>query len=132
MPKQEPAPLKFPPSGELADHWQRAVQLAARFPGTEESRSYGTPALKVRGRLLARLRSEAEGGLAIKCEFERRDVLLGADPKTFFLTDHYESYPMVLVRLEIISDEALLDLLEDAWKSAAPERLLRDFRSESS
>ena len=25
---------------------------------------------------------------------------MDADPKTFFITDHYRGYPMVLVRLE--------------------------------
>ena len=55
------------------------VEIARRFPGVEESRSYGTPALKVKGKFLARLRSEAEGGLAIQCDFMERETLMQSD-----------------------------------------------------
>ena len=65
MAVREPVPIKFPPDEHLAGLFNRVVEIARRFPGVEESRSYGTPALKVKGKFLARLRSEAEGGLAI-------------------------------------------------------------------
>ncbi|MEJ1965936.1 MAG: hypothetical protein WDO56_32060 [Gammaproteobacteria bacterium] len=42
--------------------YQRVCKIARKLPGVEESTSYGTPALKVKGRFMARLRTEAEGG----------------------------------------------------------------------
>ncbi|MEM6702057.1 MAG: MmcQ/YjbR family DNA-binding protein [Acidobacteriota bacterium] len=94
------------------------------LPGAEESRSYGTPALRVKGKLIARLRSEAEGGLAVRCAMDARDVLLNADPEAFYLTDHYLDYPMILVRLDKIEDDALRDVLEQAWRDVAPAKLV--------
>ena len=81
MPAREPVPIKFPPSEELAALFAKVVDIAERFPGVEVSRSYGTPAIKVKRRLLARLRSEAEGGLAIQCDFMDREMLLQAAPR---------------------------------------------------
>ncbi|WP_375765885.1 MmcQ/YjbR family DNA-binding protein [Archangium gephyra] len=101
-------------------------QLALALPGIEEGTSYGTPALKVRGRLLARLREDGET-LVIKIDFSDRDLLMQAEPDTFFVTDHYVSHPLMLVRLASVRREQLRILLEDAWRCAAPKRLVSTY-----
>jgi hypothetical protein len=103
------------------------VKLAKRFPGVELDTSYGTPAIKVKGKFMARLRSEAEGWLAIRCDFLVRDMLLQAAPDVFHLTDHYRSYPMILVDLARIQKAALLDILEQAWRMTASKKLVREY-----
>lgn len=104
--------------------YARFVTAARRFPGVEESTAYGTPALKVSGKILARWRTEAEGALALWCDFVDREILLQADPEVFFLTDHYRNYPMVLLRLDKVRSAALGDLIERAWRMRAGKRLL--------
>ena len=104
-----------------------AFKLAQRLPGVELGTSYGTPAIKVKGKLMARLRSEAEGWLAIRCEFLLRDILLNAQPDVFHLTDHYRDYPFILVDLEKIKKGALLDVLEQGWRMSASKKLLREY-----
>jgi hypothetical protein len=106
--------------------YKRVCDIARRLPGVEESSSYGTPALKVKGRFMCRLRSEAEGALAIRCDFVDREILLQADPEVFFVTDHYLDYPMVLVRLDKIRLGALPDLIERAWRMVAPPKLVAE------
>ncbi len=106
--------------------YRRVCEIARKLPGVEESSSYGTPALKVKGRFMCRLRSEAEGALAIRCDFLDRQILLQADPTVFFVTDHYLDYPMVLVRLDKIRLSALPDLVERAWRMVAPPRLVAE------
>ena len=132
MPAREPVPIKFPPSEELAALFARVVAIAERFPGVEVSRSYGTPAIKVKRRLLARLRSEAEGGLAIQCDFMEREMLLQAAPETFYITDHYADYPMVLINLETLRWDAMHDIVERAWRIVATPRLIKEFDAASS
>ena len=96
---------------------------AVKLPEVELSKSYGTPALKVRGKLLARLKEDGET-LVLRAEFVDRQILTQADPDTFFFTDHYRDYPLVLVRLAKLSPSALPDLLERAWRLVAPARLI--------
>lgn len=123
----EPAPLKHPPPPELAEAFARVVNIALGFPGTEATRSYGTPALKVKGKILARLRSEAEGGLALRCDPVDRHMLMQADPDTFYVTDHYLNYPMVLVDLLRVRWDAMPGIIEQAWRLVAPARLIASY-----
>ena len=111
------------------DHakFKAAFELAKRFPGVELGTSYGTPAIKVKGKFMARLRTEAEGWLAIRCEFLLRDILLNAQPDVFHLTDHYRDYPAILVDLKKIRKGALLDILEQGWRMSASKKLLREY-----
>lgn len=53
-----------------------------------------------------------------------KQTLLGADPKVFFTEPHYDGYPAVLVRLAAIDADLLETLLNDAWRSRAPKRLV--------
>lgn len=85
-------------------------RVAQSLPGIEEGTSYGTPAWKHRGRLLARLHQDGES-LVLKIGNEMRDHLLQADPQTFFVTDHYRGYPMVLAHLDRLSAADLRKLL---------------------
>lgn len=107
--------------------YRRVCQIALKLPGVEESTSYGTPALKVKGRLICRLRTEAEGALALRCDFVDRQMLMQADPKVFFVTDHYLNYPMVLIHLDKVRRSVLPELLQRAWRMAAPPRLIAEF-----
>ena len=126
---KEPAPLKFPASGGLAKVFTKLVKIALKFPGVEEGRSYGTPALKVKGKFLARLRTEAEGGLAIHCDFAEREMLIQAEPGVFFITDHYKDSPMVLIDLKKVRWDAMPYLIEQAWRTVASPKLLKEFDS---
>ena len=107
--------------------YDRYLKIALKLPGTEASSSYGTPSVKVKGKILSRLRTEAEGALALHCDFIDREMLLQADPEVFFITDHYKNYPMILIRLDKIRADALPDLVERAWRMRAPKRLLEEF-----
>ena len=98
-------------------------RLASALPGVEEGTSYGTLAFRVQGKLFARLREDGET-LAVRADFDERETLMGAAPETFFLTDHYRNYPMVLVRLAKIDAGELGGVLENAWRFSAPKRLL--------
>ena len=129
MASRSPVPIKYPPGPELARRYEHVLKVALSLPGVEDSRSYGTPAIKVKGKLIARLRSEAEGALALACDFPEREMLLQAAPETFFFTDHYADYPMVLINLDTLRWEALPQLIEDAYRLVAPKRLIAELDS---
>jgi hypothetical protein len=100
-----------------------ASRLARTLPGVSESTSYGTPALKVEGKLFARLKEDGET-LVLKMDVVSREFLLRAEPELFYLTDHYRDYPWILLRLPRVTVDRLAELLEDAWRLAAPRRLV--------
>jgi hypothetical protein len=103
--------------------WATFCRLATKLPGVEQGTSYGTPALHVRGKFLARLKEDGES-VALKIDFSERDVLLELDPRAFYLTDHYRPYPAMLVRLKEVRRDMLERLLEQAWRGQAPKSLL--------
>jgi hypothetical protein len=100
--------------------------MAFAFPGVEEGTSYGTPALKVKGRLLVRLKEDGET-LVVRVGIDERDMLIEADPDAFFVTEHYRAYPSVLARLSKVRPATLRRLIGQAWRDMAPKRLVRDF-----
>jgi hypothetical protein len=90
----------------------RKIGLA--LPGVEESTAYGSPALKVHGKLLAGMainRSAEPGSLAVRVDFDDRAELLAGDSDVYYLTDHYAPYNYVLVRLSRVNRDVLRDLL---------------------
>ncbi len=107
--------------------WEEVVALATAFPGVEESTSYGTAALKVRGKLMARLRTDPDALVLRVADMGEREALLQGEPAAFFTTPHYDGYPMVLVRLDAVDPGQLAELVEDAWRARAPKRLVAEY-----
>jgi hypothetical protein len=107
--------------------WDDVVAIAKRFPEVEETTSWQTPSLKVKGRFFARLRTEAEGGLAIVCEPSEKAALLASADPAFYTTPHYDGYAMILVDLDRIDEQRLADLIEDAWHLKAPVRVRKAY-----
>jgi hypothetical protein len=107
--------------------WGDVVAIATGFPGVEEGTSYGTPSLKVRGKFMARLRTNPDALVVRTIDLADRDALLKGDPDVFFITPHYEGYPAVLVRLEVVDPAMLAELIEDAWRLQAPKRVVAAF-----
>ncbi|MGH2935636.1 MAG: MmcQ/YjbR family DNA-binding protein [Gaiellaceae bacterium] len=101
--------------------WQDVVELARDLPETVESTSYGRPALKVRGKFVAALRSGPDA-LVLRCDLEEKPFLLEARPDILFETPHYEGWAYVLLRLDASRDE-LREFLIDSWLLAAPKKL---------
>jgi hypothetical protein len=58
---------------------------------------------------------------------EEKEMLLAADPKTFFTEPHYNGFPAVLVRLPAIDVDELTALITEAWRCQAPRALVDEF-----
>jgi hypothetical protein len=97
-----------------------AVEAIGRtLPDVEVARSWGVPALKVRGKMFACVainKSAEPNSLMVRMAFADRDALIEDDPATYYLKDHYAPYPCVLVRLNRVSHDALRDLLTGAHR----------------
>ena len=108
-------------------------KLALGLTGVEESTTYGSPALKVGGKMFACIavhKSAEPDSLVVRIDFDRRAELIAEAPGVYYVTDHYVNYPAVLVRLSCVHPDALRDLLSGAWrfvnvKPAAREKPVR-------
>ena len=98
-------------------------RLALAFPGVEEKTSHGTPSFHVGKKFLSRW-NDKEAALVLRVELDEREILVEADPETFFVTDHYRGWPFVLARLPTISEWTLRRLLEQGWRELAPKRVV--------
>ena len=102
----------------------RTISLG--LPATTEKLCFGTPAWYVKGKLFARILDDGVS-VVVKVDFDERAALVQEDPKAYAVTPHYESYPMVIVRLGKVARADLQERLVEAWRFAAPNRLLADF-----
>ena len=103
--------------------WEDVLELAGELPEVEETTSYGTPSLKVKGKFMARLRDEGRV-LVLRCDLDEKPFLLEARAETLFTTPHYDGYGAVLVRLDAVGRDELKELLIDAWLLVAPKKLV--------
>lgn len=104
--------------------WQDVVEIGLRLPKVEVGTSFRTPALRVRGRGMCRLRTGPDALVLRVIDLGEREALLQGQPEVFFSTPHYDGYPYVLVRLDRVDPAELAELLEDAWRLRAPKRVV--------
>jgi hypothetical protein len=104
-------------------------KIALTLPGVKEGTSYGTPALKVGGKLIARVHQNLDC-LVLRTDFMGREILMQSAPEAFFITDHYRDYPWILVRFAVVEKRALPDLIERAWRLVASKTLTKKHDAE--
>jgi hypothetical protein len=107
--------------------WDEVRLIALSFPMVEESTSYGTPAFKVKGKFLTRLRPEDDSLVLVDVPFDEREMLMEAEPAVFHITPHYKDYPSVLARLDRVHPGSLRNFLERRWRNVAPKRVVKDY-----
>jgi hypothetical protein len=122
--------------------WEDVRRAALALPETaERSGSDGRPDWQVRGKTfawerplrkadVAALGDSAPDGpvLATRVEDEgAKEALIADDPAVYFTTPHFNGYPAVLVRLDVIDPGELDGLIVDAWLAKAPKRLARTY-----
>jgi hypothetical protein len=95
------------------------------LPGVEATTKYdGSPVLRLGGSFMAGLathHSAEPATLVVRAGFEEREWLIEDAPATYYLTDYYRSYPVVLARLSRIDPDALRDLLTVSWRLTLPK-----------
>lgn len=111
----------------MATSWDDVVTVASGLPKVEESTSYGTPALEVAGKLIARLRTEAEGGLVVMCSLAEKAALLASGDSAFYTTPHYEGHGSIIVDLDRVDTAELEELVIEAWRAKAPKTVRKRY-----
>jgi hypothetical protein len=98
--------------------WDAVVALGLALPGVELGTSYGRPALKLRGKMLA-AGGKAPDHFVLSATLDEVEMLKDTEPAVFFQTPHYEGWPAVLVRYAGADPERIAALIERAWERGA-------------
>jgi hypothetical protein len=106
-------------------------KFALGWPEVEDAESHGTPALRVRKRLLARIKDDNDSLVVIGVPQEEREMLIETAPKIFYYTDHYRDYPTVLIRLSRAKRAIVEPFLRRRWRELASKKAVKAFDAEA-
>ena len=94
--------------------------MGLTLPDVEATTRYdGAPVLNVGGSFMAGLATHPSADpdtLVVRHGLEERERLIEDAPETYYLTDYYRRYPLILARLSRIEPDALRDLLSVSWR----------------
>ena len=87
----------------------RKIMLA--IPGAYERLWFHKPAVFLHDRFLAKTHDKEDAVTLQVGSMEMRDMMLEADPRLFYITDHYRNFPFVLIRLSALTKTVLKEML---------------------
>jgi hypothetical protein len=97
------------------DGFDLVKAVGTEWPDVEAATKYdGSPVLRVNGCFMAGPATHASAepaSIVVRIDLEDRQLLLEDAPETYYVSDYYRPYPVVLVRLSHVSRDALHDLL---------------------
>ena len=100
-------------------------KVAHALPSVVDGTSYGTAALKVGGKLFARLHQSMDC-VVLRCELLVREILIPSDGRMHsYSSDHYRDYPWILLRFGVVDKRVLPELIERAWRLVASKTLIK-------
>jgi hypothetical protein len=120
--------------------WKHVHEFLEQLPEAEfdpGGRVFSNGVVRVKGKVVAypaggsrgtpEDAKEGEEFVFVKARSSEREALMHEDPHTFFVTPHYAGAPGVIVRLSTVDQAQLKELLIDAWRIAAPKKVLRQY-----
>ena len=86
-----------------------AKKIMLAMKGASEAPYFGKPAIFYAENFVGRVHDKEEAVALRVGTIEMRDVMLEAEPKLFYITDHYKPWPMLLARLKVLDRTTLKD-----------------------
>src|SRR3954464_806941 len=120
----------------VIEAFARVRRVGLTLPGVEAATRYdGSPRLVLGGCFVARLaqhQAAEPDTLVVRADVNDREWLLADAPDTYYLTDYYRKYPLVLVRLSRIDTQALHEVLaiSRGWTLPKPPDARRQRRGQ--
>jgi len=96
-----------------------ARKIALSLKGAEERLWFRHMCVFIHDRFLTRVNEKEDAMVLQVGSMEMREMMLEAEPKLFFVTDHYRNFPFVLVRLKALSKTSLKQMLEGRARQLA-------------
>ena len=87
----------------------RKTMLAVK--GISEGLYFAKPSAFYGDGFVGRVHNKEEAVVLRISSIEMRDVMLEAEPKLFYITEHYRAWPMLLARLSVLDAKTLKGLV---------------------
>jgi hypothetical protein len=88
-----------------------AWKIILAVPSAENRLWFNQPSGFLHDRFLAKVHHKEEAVTLQVGSMEMRDMMLEAEPKLFYITDHYRKFPFVLIHLKALSRKVLQEIL---------------------
>jgi len=79
--------------------------------GMSEAPYFGKPSVFYGEEFGGRVHTKEEAVALRIGSIEMRDLMLEAEPKLFYITEHYRAWPMLLARISALSTKSLKELM---------------------
>jgi hypothetical protein len=101
------------------ENWEDVVAFSRTLPDMELAPYYGTPCPKVNGKAFVSPGREADSFCLFTSNVDEKIMLMETEPGTYWETDHYRSYPAVLVRYGTGSRNRIETYIQRSWWDCA-------------
>ena len=88
-----------------------AWKIILDVPGAENRLWFHQPSGFLHDRFLAKVHHKEPAVTLQVGSMEMRDMMLEAEPRLFYITDHYRNFPFVLIRLSALNKTVLKEIL---------------------
>jgi predicted DNA-binding protein (MmcQ/YjbR family) len=112
------------------DPLDRMRTICLAFPESTEQGGVGDPSFKVRDKIFA-MQHRVNDRMSMWCKAPpgAQNVLVGSDPKRFFIPPYVGHHGWIGVWLDVEIDwDEVADLIEESYRMTAPKRLWAQFK----
>ena len=88
-----------------------ARKIALSLSGADERPYFNRPSVFVHDQFLTKVHEKEDAMVLRVSSMEMRDMMLEAESKLFYITDHYRNFPFVLARLKTLTPKVLKEIL---------------------
>jgi hypothetical protein len=104
--------------------------MVMSLPEVIERQTWGKPTFRVQNELFVTLAPDGSSA-TFKSSPEEQQALIATDPDTFTTAAHLGRHGWITVLLERADKSEMEELVTDAWRRAAPKRLLLERHSQN-
>ena len=110
--------------------YEQVREWVLALPGTREVmvESWGHPTLRVGDKMIASGMPDSPT-MTVKASKEDQAELIAAAPETYSVAEYVGRYGWVRIVLDTADEDELRRIVQDAWRSTAPKRVVKAYDS---
>jgi hypothetical protein len=99
------------------------------LPEAEELDHWGKPSFRIRNKIFVALREDGTS-LIVKVSPEDKMIFTTMEPETYHIPPTFSNMNFIIVQIDAVNPVELWGLIQKAWRSLAPKRLVKQYDAE--